>query len=145
MDRVEKARHAFLNGSNCAQAVLVAFQDIAQLDDEKAAILSIGFGGGMGRIRTVCGAFSSMVMLAGSMYGSEGGNPEARQSVYALVQEMQKEFIELNGAYICADLLGKPPLPQAPTPDARTQSYYQTRPCLRVVENACAILEKHLT
>ena len=65
-ERVAKARRLFKeDGYNCCQAVVLAYNDVFGLDDETAAALSSGFGGGMGRMREVCGSVSGMVMLAG--------------------------------------------------------------------------------
>ena len=63
--REEQAVQNFLDGCNCAQSVLLAYADVLGLTREQAAMVSVGFGGGMGRLRLHCGAFSAAVMLAG--------------------------------------------------------------------------------
>ena len=143
-DRMQAVRQGFLEGKNCSQSMLLAFRDVAGLSKEQAELLAAGLGGGMCRIRNVCGAFSAMVLLAGYLTGPDGGTPQAKPRVYELVQKMQKEFIVKNGSFICAELLKKPPVPEVPIPDERTGEYYQTRPCIRVLENACRILETYV-
>lgn len=139
--RTEKAVEAFLEGANCSQAVFTAFGDWTGLDEKAALTLSVGFGGGMGRTRGVCGAFSALVMLAGYLAGPQGEMPENRAQTYALVQQMKQAFEALNGSVICAELLNKPPRAEAPAPTPRTAEFYAQRPCARIVANACALLE----
>ena len=63
-DKAEQARQLFLSGANCAQAVLGAFHRECGLDFDAAMRLASGFGGGMGRLREVCGAVSGMFLVA---------------------------------------------------------------------------------
>ena len=84
----------FKNGYNCAQAVLLAFSDELEIDEKTLALISSSFGGGMGRMREVCGAVSGMFMVAGLKYGYSG--PSAKQEkaeLYALVQNLAALFI----------------------------------------------------
>ena len=63
--RSKRARELFLGGYNCAQAVFIAYCDVAAMSEEMAATVAAPFGGGMGRLREVCGAVSGMTMVAG--------------------------------------------------------------------------------
>lgn len=141
-ERVEKAKRLFKEGGyNCCQAVVLAYNDVFGLDDETAAALSSGFGGGMGRMREVCGSVSGMVMLAGLIKpATDPSIKEWRTSNYALVQEMAGEFRAINGSIICKELLGMVPMGSAaqgpvesPEPSDRTPDYYQKRPCEELV------------
>lgn len=144
MDHREKAAELFLNGSNCAQAVLVAFSDVTGLDPEFSAKFSSSFGGGMGRLREVCGAVSGMLMVAGLLYGYSDPGPgdAAKKAHYQLVQELASQFREQAGSIVCREILKNPPSDPAPTP--RTEAYYKTRPCARMVVTAAQILDRYI-
>jgi len=140
--RVEKARKLFKEGGyNCCQAVVLAYNDVFGIDDETAASLSSGFGGGMGRMREVCGSVSGMVMLAGLIAPATDPSAKAdRTRNYALVQEMAGKFKEINGSIVCKELLGLVPIgsgapsaKESPEPSDRTAEYYKKRPCEELV------------
>ncbi len=135
-ERVAKAKHLFKEeGYNCCQAVVLAYNDLFDLDDTTAAALASGFGGGMGRMREVCGSVSGMVMLAGLMSpATDPSIKEARTNNYALVQEMAGQFREINGSIVCKELLGFTVKAQeSPEPSDRTPEYYKKRPCEELV------------
>lgn len=143
--REEKAAANFLSGCNCAQSVLMAYADLLGLTEEQAAMVSVGHGGGMGRLRLHCGAFSAAVMLAGVLEGPDGASKEKRSQTYARVQELHRQFVEVNGTISCAELLGRAGVPENPTPEERTPEYYAKRPCERVIRSACRIIDGMLT
>ena len=141
-ERVEKAKRLFKEGGyNCCQAVVLAYNDIFGIDDETAAAMSSGFGGGMGRMREVCGSVSGMVMLAGLIRpATDPTVKDWRTANYALVQEMAGEFKGINGSIVCKDLLGLVPMgsneqapKESPEPSDRTPEYYKKRPCEELV------------
>lgn len=143
MDRGTKAAKLFLDGYNCAQAVAVAFSDLTGLDETLSARLASSFGGGMGRMREVCGAVSGMLMVAGILYGYDTpGDDVAKKAHYALVQELAGQFREKNGSIVCREILKNPPSDPAPSP--RTAEYYASRPCARMVYSAATILEAYI-
>ena len=142
--REEKAAQNFLAGCNCAQAVLMAYADVLGLTEEQAALVSVGHGGGMGRLRLHCGAFSAAVMLAGAIEGPDGPKKEHRPQTYARVQTIHRRFVEVNGTVSCAELLGRAGVPESPTPEERTPEYYRKRPCERVIRSACRIIDEML-
>ena len=144
VNREERAAVNFLSGCNCAQAVLMAYADVLGLTQEQAAMVAVGHGGGMGRLRLHCGAFSAAVMLAGAIEGSDGAKKEHRPQTYARVQEIHRRFIEVNGTVSCAELLGRAGVPEDPTPEERTPEYYRKRPCERVIRSACKIIDELL-
>ena len=142
--REEKAAAYFLSGTNCAQAVLMAYADLLGLTEDQAAMVAVGHGGGMGRLRLHCGAFSAAVMLAGVIEGPDGAKKEHRPQTYARVQEIHRRFVEVNGTISCAELLGRAGVPENPTPEERTPEYYRKRPCERVIRSACNIIDAML-
>lgn len=145
--RVEKAKTLFHQGFNCSQAVFAACADIYGIEDETLALrLAASFGGGIGRMRQTCGAACGMFMLAGLENGSAiEGDAEGKKQNYALVQSLAEKFKQENGSLICSELLGIAPKPQEPTPEARTEAYYQKRPCVEMVASAVRIYLESLT
>ena len=145
MDHREKAAELFVTGSNCAQAVAVAFCDVTGLEPELAAKMASSFGGGMGRMREVCGAVSGMLMVLGLLYGYDDPGEEdvAKKAHYALVQKLAGQFREQNGSIICREILNNPP--SAPSPTPRTAEFYKTRPCARLVVCAAELLDAYIS
>lgn len=149
-ERVAKAKRLFKEeGYNCCQAVVLAYNDVFGLDDVTAASLSSGFGGGMGRMREVCGSVSGMVMLCGLLEPStDPSDKSGRTRNYALVQEVANEFRSLNGSIVCRELLGLAPqsadgslnLQESPEPSDRTPEYYRKRPCEELVGISARII-----
>ncbi len=144
MDHAELAAELFLQDCNCAQAVMVAFCDVTGLEKDFAARLSCSFGGGMGRMREVCGAVSGMLMVAGLLYGYDdpGEKDVNKKAHYALVQQLAGAFREEVGSIVCREILKNPPSDPNPTP--RTAEYYKTRPCVRMVMTAARILDGYI-
>ena len=146
--RQQAATNYFLQGFNCCQSVLLAFSDILNADPETLKTIASGFGGGMGRLREVCGAFSGMVMMAGFL--SPAADPsvkEDRTKNYALVQQFAEKFKELNGgSIVCRELLGldKKAAKESPVPSDRTAEYYKKRPCPVIIGNAAKIVAEKI-
>ena len=139
--RAQRAVELFKEGYNCSQAVFASCADLYGVTDEQLALrLSASFGGGMGRMRMVCGAASGMFMLAGLHNGSaKPHDNEGKMANYAFVQELAGEFKGKYGSLICAELLGLAPKPEEPKPAERTQQYYEKRPCSEMVAEAVRI------
>ena len=141
----EKAAHNFLSGYNCAQAVLLAFAGKAGLEPEYALKLASSFGGGMGRLREVCGAVSAMFMVAGILKGyTEPADDEIKAKHYALIQDLASEFKSKYNTIICRELLDLPSGADSPVPSKRTDEYYQKRPCEDFIRTAGEIIEAKL-
>ncbi len=138
-----KATELFKNGYNCSQAVLGAYAEECGLTKDEALRLASSFGGGMGRLREVCGAVSAMFMIAGLKCGySDASDKDAKDAHYKLIQQLASEFNECYGTYICRDLLkivGKP----SPVSTPRTPEFYKVRPCIKFILTACEILDRH--
>ena len=93
MDHSKKAGELFQEGYNCAQAVFLAFEDLYDIDHETALKLSSSFGGGMGRMREVCGAVSGMFMVAGVLYGYDDPKAQTEKADhYKRIQELAEEY-----------------------------------------------------
>lgn len=142
MDHEKQAKELFFAGYNCAQAVFCAFCDRTGLSLDEAARLSSSFGGGMGRLREVCGTVSGALLALGMLHGyASPADPEAKAKHYRLVQEYARRFREKNGSIICRELLKDVPVTPGDTPEARTPEFYARRPCLRLAGEAAAILD----
>ena len=132
-----------MGGYNCAQAVAVAFRDVTGLSEEFSARMAVSFGGGLGRLREVCGAVSGMALVAGLLYGSPDPNDAAaKRAHYQRVQLLAQRFREQTGSIICREILKNPPADPVPSP--RTPEYYADRPCARMVMLAASILDDYI-
>ena len=135
----EHAVKLFMEGKNCSQAVFVAFATDLGMSEEVALAVSAGLGGGVGRMREVCGAVSGSAMVVGLKY------PElSKGEVYEKVQLIADEFKKTNSSIICKDLLGLSKPENSSVPEARTTEYYKKRPCVKIVEDAAKATEKIL-
>lgn len=144
-EKAEKAMALFREGYNCSQAVLGAFCEEEGLDFETAMKLSSSFGGGMGRLREVCGAVSAMFMVAGLKYGyTSTTDKEAKDAHYQRIQALAEAFKDRRRTIICRDLLGDLAKEATHVSEARTPEYYNTRPCVRIIGEAAEILENYL-
>ena len=147
-ERVQRAVQNFMQGYGCCQSVVAAFADLYGMDEVMAKRVGAGFGGGVGRMRMMCGAVSGIVVLVGLDCGqTEGGDREGKAACYRVVQELLGRFKERNGSVICAELLGLNGCPVVPTtyqPDERNAEYYHKRPCARKVESAARIFAEYL-
>lgn len=142
----EKAAAAnFIGGYNCAQSVFTAFCDVHGFDRETAARVSSSFGGGVGRLREICGALSGALMVLGCVEGGyEAGDIEAKAAHYRDIQEFARRFEKEIGSISCRSILGLPPGPSDPIPEAHSPQYLAMRPCLRCVETSARLLDEFL-
>jgi C_GCAxxG_C_C family probable redox protein len=141
--RAENAEKLFCQGYNCAQAVFWAFHDVTEgLNQETALRMMSSFGGGMGRLREVCGALTGLFAAVGILYGySDPDDRESKAEHYRLIQELANRFKDEFGSILCRDLLDLEETTSDPIPDPRTQAYYQTRPCAGYIRFGAALLE----
>ena len=143
MDHGMKAAELFMEGYNCAQAVAVAFCDVTGMEPKFAAKIASSFGGGMGRMREVCGAVSGMLLVAGHLYGYDGTEGDSvKMAHYQLVQYLAGQFRDQVGSIVCREILKNPPSDPAPTP--RTEEFYRQRPCTRMVLLAGNLLDAYI-
>lgn len=142
-NKSQQATELFKQGYNCAQSVFAAFSEDLGMDFETALKLSSSFGGGMGRLREVCGAVSGMFAIAGMKYGYvDPKNNEAKTAHYKRIQELAARFRAENHSIICRELLGLNAGPDDPVPELRTDEYYQKRPCAELVGCAARLMEE---
>ena len=134
MNRIEKAEALFTGGCNCAQAVFAAFADEFGMDEELAKRLATGLGGGVGRMREVCGAVSAAAMVIGMRLGPD------QMKAYPVIQDFCAKFKEKCGSIICRDLLEGTDATTGGAPEPRTPEYYQKRPCAEFVKIAAELL-----
>lgn len=146
--RVQRAVDNFMQGYGCCQSVVAAFADLYNLDDTMAKRIAAGFGGGVGRMRMMCGAVSGIVILAGLDRGQiDGADRKGKSMCYKVVQELLDEFKVQNGSVVCAELLGLKGHEKAQSSyvaSPRTAEYYKTRPCAAKVESAARIFAGYL-
>ena len=147
-ERVARAVDNFMAGYGCCQSVVAAFADLYGLDEEMAKRIAAGFGGGVGRLRMMCGVVSGIVMLVGLDCGqTEGSDREGKSACYKVVQELLAESTAANGSLICAEILGLKGYEKAHSSyvaSPRTAEYYKTRPCAAKVESAARIFADYL-
>ena len=143
MTRKEKAMQSFLEGYNCSQCMMLAFEDYLTIDIDTALKIASPFGGGMGRLREVCGSVSGMFMVLGFIKGYQTpGDYEGKKELYEHIQELARRYEEANGSIICRDLLGLDVKKDDAAPEKRTEEYYKKRPCAELVAMAASFLEK---
>lgn len=146
--RVTRAVDNFMAGYGCCQSVVAAFADLYSLDDMLAKKIAAGFGGGVGRLRMMCGAVSGIVMLVGLDCGqTEGSDSDGKSACYKVVQELLAQSEAENGSLICAEILGLKGYEKAHSSyvaSPRTAEYYKKRPCAAKVESAARIFARYL-
>lgn len=144
MTKKEIAGQFFQNGCNCCQAVLIAFKDDIGMDEKSLLMLGSSFGGGIARLREVCGAVSGLEMVLGLIEGyNDISDYKAKTEHYKKAQKLAEEFREINGDIVCRNLLGLSDKKDGHVPEKRTKEYYKKRPCKELVECAAEILEKY--
>ena len=149
-ERQQRAEQFFMEGYNCCQAVLLAFEDVLEADRSTLLRVASGFGGGLARMREVCGTVSAMAMIAGFLSPAENpADMNQRRDNYALVQKFAARFKEEKGSIVCREILGlRKPEPGAPMenpmPSQRTPEYYKTRPCAATVGLAARIVADYI-
>ncbi len=146
MTEKERAVELFMEGYNCAQSVFVAFSHRFGIDEATAKKISAGLGGGVGRMREICGAVSASAMVLGDICAAmEGADQESKGKNYEIVREFAEKFTEKHGSVVCREILGlQVKMEPTPMPDERTAEYYKKRPCLGVIFTAANVLEQML-
>lgn len=143
--RREQAVEAFAGGCNCAQAVFATYADLFGIDRQTAMNLTNAMGGGISRLREVCGAASAVALLCGLAEGDvDPGDLKAREKAYQRTRDLLAEFEAKNGSIVCRELLGMLGREQSAAPSERTAEYYKKRPCARFVDCAAQIVEEKL-
>ena len=145
MTRKEKAMQSFLDGYNCSQCMVLAFEDLLTIDVNTALKIASPFGGGMGRTRSVCGAVSGMYIVLGFFRGYDSPEDfEGKKRLYSEIQELAVQFKDKYGSIVCRDLLKGIAHTDGAEPEKRTADYYKKRPCAEQIEYAAYILNEFL-
>ena len=145
MGKRERAEELFLQGYNCTQAVAGAYAEEIGIDFEKLVTMVSSFGGGMGRLREVCGTVSGMFFVAGALYGyNDPKDFQAKKEHYERIQYLAARFKEQTGSIICREMLGLSGKDTNPTPSKRTEEYYKKRPCKELAGLAAEIMEEYI-
>lgn len=147
LEKEQEAKNNFRKGYNCCQSVLLAYRDVLQLDEQTILKIGSGLGGGLARMREVCGCVSAMGIIAGFIKPAlEPGNLIERKKNYELVQQLALGFKNCNGSIICREILKKPKEEKIenPMPLARTPEYYKTRPCERLCGDSARIIAQYI-
>lgn len=146
MTRGDKAKEYFLSGYNCAQAVALAFGDMIGMNSDTIARLTSGYGGGIGRMREVCGSVIGAAFVLSVLKGySDPSDNDSKKALYEIIQKVGNEFKNQNGSVVCRELLGLESKGfDSPTPSERTPKYYKKRPCHELVKCSADILEQVL-
>ena len=147
-ERAARARKNFESGYNCPQSVVSTFDDIVKeqgVDPVVALKLASPFGGGMGRLREVCGAVSGSLMVLGLVEGyNDPTTYDEKAHLYEQVQELAAQFKKENGSLLCRELLELEEGASSARPEERTEAYYAKRPCAELCASAARILAEHL-
>ncbi|MBQ7373856.1 MAG: C_GCAxxG_C_C family protein [Clostridia bacterium] len=145
MSKGELAKKYFEEGYSCSQAIVLAFADCINVEKSILLKLSSSFGGGFGRLREVCGAFSGMSMVVGYVFGYDKDDGQNKMAHYALVRELAEKFKQKNGgSVVCRELIAGTEKLSAENPSVRTDEYKHKRPCSEIVKNAGEVLQELL-
>ena len=144
-DRADLSEKLFREGYNCTQSVVLAYSDLLNVDKATLMKICMPFGGGMGRLREVCGAVSGMFIVLGLYYGDENTDLyEEKKKIYEKVQCVAKEFEKQNSSIICRELLNLNVKRDSFVPEKRTNEYYKKRTCITSVRSATQILNEYI-
>lgn len=148
MTHAQKAKQFFLSGCNCSQSVVCAWADELGIDEVTARKISCGLGGGVGRLREICGAVSGAATVISMLYSGEDGRDKA--TVYGMIQDFAQRFSAETGSVVCRVMLGLDEnTPKSPVPEERNEKYYQKRPCTELVclaaEKLEEVLDEHIS
>lgn len=140
----DRAEQAFYSGCNCSQSAVLPFAEEIGMTREQVLKLVGGLGGGVGRMREVCGAFTGITLVLGALYGNT--DPAGKTATYARVQELAARYKARNGggSIVCRELLGLKQAEGSPVASARTAEYYKKRPCPQLVRLAAEIMEEYI-
>ncbi len=145
MDKKELAESYFLKGYSCSQAIILSFKDYVKNIDEKTLLkISSPLGGGLGRLRQTCGAFSTACLVLGYLYGNDSNDIKKKEEIYKRVHELAESFKKEFGTISCKEILNFKDDKTSYVPDKRTTEYYKTRPCKYVIGYTAKILEEYI-
>ena len=136
MTHKAKAVQYYQDGYLCSQSVLAAYAEEYGLTEELALKLGTCLGAGM-RKGEVCGACTGALMVLGLMHD----DPKNRKTAYENTKQFLNDFRDVNGSYLCNDLLGCDVRTPEGVQYARDHHLF-TEFCPKMVASAVEILEK---
>jgi C_GCAxxG_C_C family probable redox protein len=141
MDRVEEAVNSIKSGFLCSQAILSTYGKEFGLDAATAHKIACGFGAGMSRLGSTCGAVSGACMVIGLKYGkSTALDNDSKEKTYQVVRQFVAEFIKRNKTTNCRNLLGLDLGNPEDYEKAKDRGLFVTL-CPKLVKDAAEILE----
>jgi len=135
-NRKEIALKLFNEKYNCAQAIMLAYGDLVNIDKKTAYKIASGFGGGIARLGKTCGTINAAVMILSLRYGGiEKEDVESTTKTRDVIRKFIKEFSEKHTGINCTDLL---------TEDEGKNHTMHSGKCASVVSEICDLLDKYL-
>jgi C_GCAxxG_C_C family probable redox protein len=101
----EQAVNHFLEGYNCAQSVLLTIFENENGKNILVPKIASGFGAGIGRCGSICGALTGGVMVISSRHGTNEPSAEKRLRSYELSAQLYKQFELRHGTVLCRELI----------------------------------------
>lgn len=143
VDHQKRAVELFQQGYNCSQSVFAAFHDELGLDFDTALRLTSSMGGGMARLREVCGVVTAMFLAAGMKYGyTDPKDAVAKAEHYTRIQDLAKRFEREHNSILCRDLLGLTHRRDNPVPDPSEADAHRSGPCVGYIACAARMLDE---
>jgi C_GCAxxG_C_C family probable redox protein len=104
-DFVKIAEDKFSSGFNCAESSLIAVTAAMDIKSDMFPRIASGFGGGVSRYGSICGALSGTIMAIGAFCGrDEVNDPEEKQKFYDMVSFLIEDFRKKFGFIDCKSL-----------------------------------------
>ncbi|MBS7615255.1 C_GCAxxG_C_C family protein [Candidatus Bathyarchaeota archaeon] len=135
----KKASSFFLKGFNCSQSVLLTMLEHWGIKDELVPKIATGFGGGIGRCGSLCGALTGGIMALGVKFGTSEPSAEKRLQTYEVSRRFYKEFEKRNGSVLCRKLIVYNLSDPIEYEKARNDDVFQKK-CVEYVKTAVMIL-----
>ncbi|MFC1938026.1 C-GCAxxG-C-C family protein [Chloroflexota bacterium] len=113
LDKVEQRAIELENKHHgCAQCTLLAIQDVCNLKSDTLTKASSALAGGIGRMRSACGALSGAALAIGVKYGRgledmQGSSEDSIEKLHAgneVVEKLARWFEREFGSVECRDI-----------------------------------------
>jgi C_GCAxxG_C_C family probable redox protein len=103
----DKAVKLFASGFNCSESVLLALsRELNEPTEHIIPCIATGFGGGIARTGSTCGALSGAIMTIGLIVGRNKSNElEKKEIVYEMAFKMITDFEREFGTSLCKNLI----------------------------------------
>jgi len=132
----------FDSGFHCAESVLMSAKEALGVRSSALPRIATGFGAGVGRKGSLCGALTGAIMGIGLAHGRQ--NPgQDRERAYALARTVFDSFNTRFGSPYCADLI-KVDLNTKAGMDKYHRLNMHTLKCGKFVAECAGMLEEEL-